>query len=250
VNDIAPASPAGVEARPAPRLELMETVGEPVTGIVLAGGQSMRMGHDKAWVELAGRPLALWVLDALRAVSDHQIIVAREPGRLETLGVRVVPDRFRKRGPLTAIHAGLKAAKSELCLVVACDMPLVRPALLAHLAAAVGPLHAAVPYIGEGQLPKDVPGGTLVTARDAGPQPMLAAYRRSCIVPIEKLLMGGAVPTTAVLSVLKVRIVAPDEWRGYDPDGRSFFNVNTYEDLIEAARIVAGPESEGDVGAV
>jgi molybdopterin-guanine dinucleotide biosynthesis protein A len=229
-----------------PRLELIEIVDEPVTGIVLAGGPSTRMGQDKAWVKLAGRPLILWVLDALRAVSDGQLVVAREPGRLDTFGVPIAVDRFQKRGPLTAIHAGLKEAPTDLCLVVACDLPLVRPALLAHLAAATGPLHAAVPYLGEGAIPREAGGHPWTSGRDAGPQPLLAAYRRSAIPPLEKLLLGGNVPSTAVLSVLKTRIVRPEAWRTVDPEGRSFFNVNTHEDLIEAARILAGLDTQGD----
>jgi molybdopterin-guanine dinucleotide biosynthesis protein A len=227
------------EAVAEPQVERLHVIDESVTGIVLAGGQSSRMGQDKAWVELAGRPLALWVLDALRAVTDDQIVVAREAGRLETLGAPVVIDRFSARGPLSGIHAGLKAAQSDLCLVVACDMPLARPTLLAHVAASVGPAHAAVPYLGDCGLP-DLSSGSSGAARDAGLQPLLAAYRRRCIQPLEKLLLSGSFPTSALISVLKARIVGPDEWRLADPDARSFFNINTYEDLIEAARLLAG----------
>ena len=222
-----------------PQVERLHVIDEKVTGIVLAGGKSTRMGQDKAWVELAGRPLALWVLDALRAVTDQQLVVARDPGRLEKLGAPVVIDRFAARGPLSGIHAGLKSATTDLCLVVACDMPLVRPTLLAQIAAAVGPAHAAVPYLGDCGLP-DLTGGVGGMARDAGLQPLLAGYRRRCIQPLEKLLLSGSFPTSALISVLKARIVGPDEWRLADPDARSFFNINTYEDLIDAARLLAG----------
>lgn len=233
------AQSAITETVPEPQVERLHVIDESVTGIVLVGGRSTRMGQDKAWVELAGRPLAMWVLDALRGVTDDQMVVAREAGRLDTFGAPVVIDRFPARGPLSGIHAGLKAATSDLCLVVACDMPLARPTLLAHVAAAVGPAHAAVPYMGDCGLP-DLTSGSSATARDVGLQPLLAAYRRRCIQPLEKLLMSGSFPTSALISVLKARIIGPEEWRLADPDARSFYNINTYEDLIEAARLLAG----------
>jgi molybdopterin-guanine dinucleotide biosynthesis protein A len=229
-------STAGAIAHPDPLLLRELDIAEPVTGIVLAGGRGKRMGwRDKAMVELAGRPLAAWVLDALKVATDRQIIVAREKGRLEELGVPVVVDQMAPRGPLTGIHAGLKASESDLVIVCACDLPLVRSDLLVHLARVIGPRHAAVPYVGEGEPP--VPG-VHSTAREAGLQPLLAAYRRRCIGSLEKLLVGGSAPTIAFVSLLRSVIVPPEEWQDFDPDGRSFFNVNTPEDLTAAAQML------------
>ncbi len=220
-----------------PLLERERIFDERVTGIVIAGGRSLRMGTDKALVELAGKPLAAWVLDALRSVTDDQLIVTRrKTGHgLSPFNVPVVVDRLEARGPLTGLHAGLKAAESDLCLVVACDMPLVRESLLVLLARSIGVFHAAIPYIGEGSPPKP---GEFSTAHEAGIQPLLAAYRRRCIEPIEKLLRQGPVPTGALPAVIKARIVQPAEWRAVDPDARSFFNVNSPGDIAEAQRLL------------
>ena len=233
------------QVRPVPQFQVAPTTDEPVTGILLAGGRSQRMGRDKAWVEMAGRPLVRWVLDALQMATESQVIVAREGGRavarLEALGLPVVVDHFEARGPLTGIHAGLKASGTDLNVVVACDLPLVSAHLLAYLAGVVGSWHAAVPYVGEGE-PPDAPGTVRgQTARDAGLQPLLAAYRRACIAPLERLIASGPVPTTALISVIRARIIHPDAWRTVDPDGRSFFNVNTHEDLITAAQLLTRP---------
>jgi molybdenum cofactor guanylyltransferase len=228
------------ETRVAPRLAWARMLREPVTGIVLAGGRSSRMGRDKAWVELAGRPLVRWVLDALLAVTDLQLIVARQVGRLHTLGVPVVRDRFEARGPLTGIHAGLMAAQTDLCVVVACDLPLVRPELVKALTDRIGLAQAIVPYVGEATLPTLHP---TAAARDAGLQPLLAGYRRACIEPLEDLLRSGSFPTTALVSVLEARILTPDDWHQADPDGRSFFNVNTPEDVVHATSILTGPDA-------
>jgi molybdopterin-guanine dinucleotide biosynthesis protein A len=232
---------AGV-AEVAPTEERIPLLAEAVTGIVLAGGRSRRMGRDKAWVTLGGRPMIAWVLDALREVTETQMIVSRHTGRLESFGVPVVEDRWPASGPLTGLHAGLKAAPTDLCLVVACDLPLVRPALLGFLAQAIGPAHAAFAYVAERPPP---PPGHFVTAREAGLQPLCAAYRRACIGPLEKLLQMGSMPTMALVSVVKARIIGPEEWHVVDPKGRSFLNVNRPEDVVLAARLLAHPEADG-----
>lgn len=228
-----------VRATPEALLEREKVADESVTGIVLAGGRSRRMGRDKAFIELAGRPLIQWVLDAVEAVSDKQLIVARDARGLEGFGPSVVTDQLPARGPLTGLHAGLKAAETDLCLVVACDLPLVRSDLLVLLRRAVGPMHAAIPYLGEGPIPEP---GQFATAREAGLQPLLAAYRRRCIQPLEKLLLEGSMPTNALISMIKTRIVGPEEWGAVDPHGRSFFNVNAPDDLEEAIRLLNTPD--------
>lgn len=229
-------------ATPAPKPQALTRPTEAVTGILLAGGRSRRMGRDKAWVELAGRPLIRWALDALGQATDSQMIVARDAEsaeRLAELGIPVVIDDLAARGPLTGLHAGLKAADTDLCLVLACDMPLVRPALLHLLTGAIGAWDAAVPYSGEALLPGPVASGA-TRARDAGLQPLLAAYRRACLPSLSRLLLGGPLPTMALLSLVRSRVIPPEQWQEADPDGRSFLNINTQQDLDEATRLLAG----------
>lgn len=235
-----PATPTASTA-PATLLERERVLGEPATGIVLAGGRSRRMGADKAFTPLAGRPLIAWVLEALEPVTETRLVVTRSPAGFRDVGVRVVHDRLPARGPLTGLHAGLEAAPTDLCLVVACDMPLVRTDLLALLARTIGPFEAAVPYVGDPGVPPPVGAAT---AREAGLQPLLAAYRRRALPALEKLLRSGSMPTSALVSVVRARIVPPEAWRAVDPEGLSFLNVNTPEDLMEATRRLAGPSAE------
>lgn len=231
-------------AAPGPLAERAAAPREPVTGIVLAGGRSRRMGRDKAWVDLAGRPLIHWALDALREVTRRQVVVARDDeaqvDRLAGLGVPLVVDRFESRGPLGGIHAGLGACSTDLAVVVACDMPLARPEFLTFLAMAVGEWEAAVPFVGETGLLDPMRWST---ARQAGLQPLVAAYRRSCLEPLERLLEHGPLPTTALISIVRTHILYPDAWHAVDPDGRSFFNVNTPEDLVVATQMLTGPRT-------
>jgi molybdenum cofactor guanylyltransferase len=228
--------PASIEAEP----ELAEVqVAEPVTGIVLAGGHSERMGRDKAWIPLAGKPMIQWVLDAVAGACQYSLVVSRRADRVPELDVSVVEDRYPIRGPLTGLHAGLKAAPTDLCVVVACDLPLVRPELLRYLAWAIGPAHGAVPYVSELAPPRL---GDRPSARGAGLQPLCAAYRRACIGPLEKLLANRTVQAVLLASVVKARIIGPEEWGVMDPAGRSFFNVNYPEDVADAARLLAGSD--------
>jgi molybdopterin-guanine dinucleotide biosynthesis protein A len=192
------------------------------------------MGTDKAFIELAGRPLIAWVLDALAAVTGHRVIVTHDADeRFERFGVPVVVDHLPARCPLSGLHAGLSAAPTDLCLAVACDLPLVQPRLLALLADAAADVQAAVPDAGAAPLPDAGPAGDMAVG---GLQPLLAAYRRGCIPAIERLLANGPAPASMVASAVPAVIVGPDRWRAADPDGRSFHNVNTLSDLAVAAQ--------------
>jgi molybdopterin-guanine dinucleotide biosynthesis protein A len=100
-------------------------------GFVLAGGQSSRMGADKALVSFAGRPMIETALDILRSAG----LPARIAGSRSPLGrfAPEVPDTFANAGPLGGVHAGLAASEAEFCLFLPVDLPLMPPALLACL---------------------------------------------------------------------------------------------------------------------
>lgn len=234
---VAPAATAAAEAAVQP----LRLGAEPATGIVLAGGRSRRMGVDKAFIALAGRPLVAWVLDALAAVTAHRVIVTHDDDpRFERFGVPVVVDRLPARCPLSGLHAGLSAAPTDLCLVAACDLPLVQPALLALLAEAIGPALAAVPDAGPTPLPPVVPAADVGAG---GLQPLLAAYRRGCAPAIERLLADGPAPAALLAGAVPSVIVPPARWQAADPDGRSFVNVNTMSDLAAATQRLNRPQS-------
>lgn len=230
------AAPPAATAATAVATRPLRTHAEPVTGVVLAGGRSRRMGMDKAFIELAGRPLIAWVLDALATVTAHRIIVTHDDDpRYDRFGVPVIVDRLPARCPLSGLHAGISAAPTDLVLAVACDLPLVQPPLLALLADAIGDALAALPDAGPTPLPARHPTPDVGAG---GLQPLLAAYRRSCVPAIERLLADGPAPATMVASTVPTVIVRPDRWHAADPDGRSFHNVNTLTDLAAAAQLL------------
>lgn len=189
-----------------------------VTGAILAGGKSRRMGRDKAWLDLGdGVPLVRRVADALAAVSDEVIVVANDE-RFGRLGYPVVADRYGETGALGGIATAVAAARGELVCVAACDMPYPSPSLYRLLLDAVADHDVAVPLL------------------DGEYETMHAVYRRSCLPAMEARLARGELRVISFFSDVRVRAVERDEVRRGDPDLRAFLNLNTPEELERARR--------------
>ncbi len=190
---------------------------EQVTGLVLAGGESRRMGRNKAFLELGGRPLIAIIIERMEQVCAEVLVVARDAAVYAGLGVRTVEDRFRGVGVLGGLHAGVEAASFDLTLAVACDMPFVNPRLLRA-------------FIGwaEGY---DV----AVLRRGERVEPLHGAYRRTCLPAMEAVIREHRRRIISFFPQVRVRYVSPEEARPFDPDLRAFRNVNTPEEW-EAVR--------------
>ncbi|HUY61160.1 MAG TPA: molybdenum cofactor guanylyltransferase, partial [Candidatus Dormibacteraeota bacterium] len=127
-----------------------------------------------------------------------------------------VPDRVPGQGPLGGIVTALRAAATELVLVVACDMPDPCPALAGHLLSRA----------------RADPAADAVVPRRAGRwEPLLAVYRRRAAAPLEAALTEGVLACHLALDRVRVLTIEEDEWRPLDPDGRSFDNWNAPADL-------------------
>jgi molybdenum cofactor guanylyltransferase len=184
-----------------------------VSAIVLAGGQSRRMGRDKALIEFQGKPIIAHVIDTLRELSDDVGIVANRSDTYSPFGARVVPDYDPPCGPLGGIAAGLQAAQHDRVVVVACDMPFLNPNLLRYLMVLSGDYEAVVPQTGDEF------------------EPLHAVYRRACYRPIVQRLASGQRRVISFFADVRLRVVSEVEWRTIDPDGRSLMNLNTPDDL-------------------
>ncbi len=191
-----------------------------VAAVVLAGGRSTRMGADKATVPFCGRRMIDVVIERLRGLTDEVVVCARERGTLEPILVPVVEDTEAYAGPLPALVAGIRAAGTPRVVAVACDMPFLNVPLLAHLT---------------GALDEETDAVVPVTAD--GPQPLHAAYGDCAVEPLLAALAAGERSLRGALERLRVRWVGEEVWRGIDPTGRSFQNVNTPDELAEAAAI-------------
>ena len=182
--------------------------------VVLAGGRSARMGTDKAMMDFCGRRMIDHVVDRLGALTDRVVVVTRRKHDLGPLPAIVLEDEESFVGPLPALIAGLRVTGETRNVVVACDMPFLNIDLLRRLAASL----------------EDETDAVVPTTSD-GAQPLHAAYGDCAI---ENLLTGMAAGERSLkgcLARLRIRWFPEEEWKPIDPDGRSFLNVNTPDDL-------------------
>jgi len=195
-----------------------DTVSGPITGAILTGGDSTRMGRDKLDVMLAGRTLLEHVHGIMAPLCQDMIVVTREERLAATRAAapescRVVADRMAGRGPLVGIQAALAAADTERVLVVACDMPWLQPALLEAM-------------ISTGS------GDVVIPRTEHGWEPLHAIYHRRCLAAIERRLERGPGPVPSFFDAVAVDVWTADRCRPYDPDELSFRNLNAPGDLL------------------
>jgi molybdenum cofactor guanylyltransferase len=185
---------------------------EKVTGFVLAGGKSTRMGKDKAFLEFEGRTLLTNAIELARAVAD-EVKVVGDPAKFAGFGT-VVEDIYRARGPLGGIHAALKSSETDFNLMIGVDLPLLEVRFLQYLIASA------------------VQSGAVVTVPRAGVhyEPLCAMYRREFVFPAEQALIAGHNKIDAVFTGFQVRTVEDQELAQNGFSSSMFRNVNTPED--------------------
>jgi len=190
-----------------------------VSGIVLAGGQSSRLGMDKSFVNVKGQSLIEQIVAKLTRLSDDVVIVTNSPEKYDHLEARVVGDIYPGKGALGGIYSGLRAVANAQSLVVACDMPFLDLNLLRYMILLACGHDVIIPRIGE-----------LL-------EPLHAIYSKSCLEPIDRLLARGGLKIIDFFSEVRVRYVEEDEVDIFDPQHLSFFNVNTLSDLEEMKKM-------------
>jgi molybdenum cofactor guanylyltransferase len=194
---------------------------EPLTVLILAGGQSSRMGHDKAWLDLAGVPLVEHVARRLMPLAAEIVFSTNSPelfaGLIARLPApaRAVADVFEGAGPLAGLHAGLAAAGHDAVLTVATDMPFVDHRLVQVMVDACPAVDAVIPRVrGQGYA-------------EPQPEPLHAVYRKRCLPVIEAALRAGRRRMVSFLAEVQVCYLDEDRLREVDPELWSFQNVNT-----------------------
>jgi molybdenum cofactor guanylyltransferase len=211
----------------------------PLGAAALAGGQSRRMGTDKALMPLVpgGQPMLTLVLERLSAVSDDVFVVANDRIRYEALGARVVPDLHRDVGALGGIQAAIASSVHEHCLVVACDMPFLSRRLLRRMADEPRDYDVLVPLI-PGESKQRVDGLVFQTLH--------AIYSKRCLPFIEKQIAEGNKQVVGFFEDVHVRALDVGEIARWDPNLWSFFNANTPGALVTAAQVAGLAEREAN----
>ena len=196
----------------------MKTPPDDVTGVLLAGGSSSRMGRNKALMPLAGQRLVDRALAVLRSVLDELLMVTNSPDLYADLGVPMVPDLVTGKGALGGIHSAIHHAAEPHCLVVACDMPFLNAGVLRYLVDQRAGYDVVVPNA------------------KGRPQPLHAVYGKACLQPIARRLESDRLHVVGFFPDVQVREVTADELAVFDPEGLSFRNLNTPEEFAEAER--------------
>ena len=191
-----------------------------ITGIILTGGSSRRMGKDKALLPLPDNEGVTFVehlTTMLTTLCSEVLLVARDDVQAANyahlIGARTLTDRVADQGPLMGLWSGLSAMHNLHALVVAVDMPFVQPALLSFL------------------LSQPLSGSLLVPVVNTMPQVLLAVYPRAVLPFIEGRLQEGRRDPRSLLEVAPVRYIDEAQLRLVDPELRSFANVNTPGEL-------------------
>ncbi len=187
-----------------------------VTGIILAGGKSSRMGTDKGLVEYKGKSLVEYAIDLLSPFCD-EVIIASDNEDYKQFGLTVVSDHYKDKGPLGGIHAGIKAAKNHWCLVLSCDMPHVLPLSVSYLLSNIQSENCIVP-IHHGKV-----------------EPLFSVFSKSTLAHVEYCLKTDRLKMLRVLEELKAKFLCFNVITKQSVD--HFHNVNRPKDLLSLPKI-------------
>ncbi len=195
---------------------------EMFTIVIQAGGESRRMGQDKALLPFLGQPLIEHILERISGLADEILVTTNNPGTLQFLGVPLYPDLLPDRGALGGLYSALSAASHPLVGIVACDMPFLNSDLLAF----------------EREKLMETKADVVIPETGSGLEPFHAVYRRStCLEPVKSALDAGKWRVDAWFYQVKLLALTSEEMRLYDPYLVSFWNVNTPEDLSHAQKM-------------
>ena len=198
----------------------MDRQGIWAAGFVLVGGQSRRMGRDKALLELEGQPMLLRVAELLRPYAEDVTLLG-SPARYARFGLPVLEDQYPGLGPLGALCTGLRNSSCDWNLFVACDLPFLSPRIIELLLqrARDTTAQAVVPKVGDRW------------------QPLCAAYHRSCLPSIEVLIQRGEdLAVAGLLASLRVEALTPGPFESLRAWEEMFTNVNTAREWEQAQR--------------
>ncbi len=180
-----------------------------VTGVILAGGQSSRMGSNKALLPYKGGRFIEAIHRQLSEIFDEVLLVTNNPEQYDFLPCRKVADIYQGMGALAGIHSGLHHASNPAAFMVACDMPYLNSGLIRHLAT-----HAD-------------PGGVLIPEGPHGLEPLHAVYGKGCLAAIETTLLSGQRKIVSFFGRTNVNRVNVEQVALFDADFATFSNINT-----------------------
>jgi molybdenum cofactor guanylyltransferase len=188
-----------------------------ITGVILVGGKSRRMGKDKAFLEFSGKPLFEKVLEIYRESFHRILLVGDRRERFAEYGLPVLEDIF-PGSALGGLYTGLYHAQTEYVFVSPCDLPFPNKGVLDHICSLRKGFDSVVP----------------TTHR--GLEPLFALYATKCLEPMRRLLESGNCRVYDFYPQIRIRYVPGEELARLDKEGTSFLNINTPEEFARLGK--------------
>lgn len=190
-----------------------------MTGIILTGGKSSRMGRNKAFLRLNGEVIIERTVRLFKTLFDEVILVTNSPDEYKYLNTRIVSDIYPQGGSLIGIYSGLYHSSSQYSFVAACDMPFLKKDFIEYIIKQKDNYDIVIPFSKDGQ------------------EPLHAIYSKTCLNPMEEQIKRGNLKIIDIIPGLKARRIERDEIIPFDPEFTSFINVNTPSELERAEEI-------------
>jgi molybdopterin-guanine dinucleotide biosynthesis protein A len=205
-----------------------------VEAFLLVGGKSLRMGRDKALLEINSAPLVQRAANFLASLVSKITLVTSatvpadptNTNRYSSLGLPRLVDRWPDSGPLGGIATALAGAQSPWCLILACDMPFITKEWITYLLSRVAE--------SESQTDASPRADIIIPETERGLEPLCAVFRSACAPTLAAALEHGVRKVTDALAHVNQRRITEKEWRTFSPDGNLFGNLNTWQDYLDA----------------
>lgn len=181
-----------------------------ITGIILAGGKSLRMGTDKAFLQLNGKTLLERAIELVQPLCNSIIISSNNPEH-KKFGYEIIPDEIKNCGPLGGIYSSLKKSETDWNFVISVDSAFVKSDFIQHLISEIDNLDAVVPI------------------HPKGKEPLIALYHKNCMVEMESMLQSGNFKMHNLIKTINTKFVESQKWLEKYP--QLFRNLNRPEDL-------------------
>jgi molybdopterin-guanine dinucleotide biosynthesis protein A len=187
-----------------------------LSAAILVGGESRRMGYNKAFLKIGQSNLVESIVARLKTIFPDVFLIGNDPEPYRSLGLPVIADLYKGCGPLGGIHAALVAANTPYVFITACDVPFLDVQVVAHMAGKVSGYDVVVPKI-RGYL-----------------EPLCAIYGKNCLPAIESQLKCGQCKVIALFSAVRVNYLEQEEIEKLTAVEKAFLNINTPKDMQKA----------------
>ena len=185
-----------------------------ITAVILAGGESSRFGKNKALEKVDGVPLIERVIDVVGPLFEHLIISTNTPEEYSYLDLPMHEDLIKGLGPLGGIYTALETIKQDGGFVVASDMPFLNRELIRHMVEVKAGFDVVVPRIAWKM------------------EPLHCLYTKRCLPAIKRSIDSGRYQIVNFFPEVSVRYIDADEIIPFDPELRSFFNINRPQEVV------------------